>query len=128
MFQEQQSEFLEISHYKCEPIHDTSYLECTITAPNTSNASGAQKRKRVQDETLTHDVLSSINNHFKRSQIRDDRFDVFGNNVAMKLRDLPKYQRIICEKLINDALYAAEMGSLTATHTLMQSNITQSPS
>lgn len=46
------------------------------------------------------------------------RFVIFGKKLAMKLWDLPKQQRIICEKIINNTLCMPEMGSLTHNHKL----------
>ncbi|KAL4717009.1 hypothetical protein ACJJTC_001870 [Scirpophaga incertulas] len=42
----------------------------------------------------------------------EDRHDVFGRNVAHKLRNLPNDQRIFLEKIINNAIFEAEMGNL----------------
>lgn len=42
----------------------------------------------------------------------EDQFDIVGKNIATKLRALPKRQRIIAEKLINEALFEAEVGTL----------------
>lgn len=42
---------------------------------------------------------------------RDDEFDVFGRNVAAKLRKLAVQHRIYAEKKINDALFDAEMAT-----------------
>jgi len=66
--------------------------------------------------------LLSVKDHFKQPQIKDDRFDVFGKNVAMKLRDLSNSQRVLAEKLINDILFEAEMNNLTISHKLVQQN------
>lgn len=48
---------------------------------------------------------------FDNSQ-SEDQFDIVGRNVATKLRALPKRQRIIAEKLINETLFEAELGTL----------------
>lgn len=42
----------------------------------------------------------------------EDRFDVFGRLVAIKMRGLPHEQMILAEKLINDTLHEAELGML----------------
>ncbi|XP_065080120.1 uncharacterized protein LOC135702971 [Ochlerotatus camptorhynchus] len=42
----------------------------------------------------------------------EDRHDAFGHNIAFKLRALPDEQRIYVEKLINDAIFEAELGNL----------------
>lgn len=52
----------------------------------------------------------------KYSQDPGDSFDAFGKTVATKLRDLSNQQRIICEKIINDALDKAKLGELTSNH------------
>ncbi|KAG8305657.1 hypothetical protein J6590_065577 [Homalodisca vitripennis] len=53
---------------------------------------------------------------------REDRFDMFGKNVAAKLRSLPQEQRIYAEKEINDALFDAEVGALQQISTFNMSN------
>ncbi|PNF14480.1 hypothetical protein B7P43_G16424 [Cryptotermes secundus] len=37
----------------------------------------------------------------------------------MKLRDLPTQQRLLAERIINEALFEAEMGTLTTSHKLI---------
>lgn len=69
-----------------------------------------------EEELLKREVLQHVNEHFKQPKPPEDRFDVFGKNVAMKLRDLPRQQRVIAEKLINDALSEGEMNNLNMTH------------
>ncbi|KAG8267286.1 hypothetical protein J6590_054683 [Homalodisca vitripennis] len=50
---------------------------------------------------------------FKQSSVlKEDQFDVFGKHIAQKLRVLDNEQQIIAQKLINDALFEAELGSL----------------
>lgn len=54
-----------------------------------------------------------MNNHFKRpASAPEDRYDLLGRSIAMKLRSLDKRQRLIAEKIINDTLFDAEMGNL----------------
>jgi len=50
---------------------------------------------------------------------KEDLFEITGKNVASKLRILTKQQRIIAEKLINDVLYEAQLGSLTRNSRLI---------
>lgn len=57
-----------------------------------------------------------MRDHFKRPKMEEDRYDVIAKGFAMRLRELEKRQRIISEKLINDILFEAEMGSLTSNH------------
>lgn len=78
---------------------------------------------------MSNEVLQSVKEHFKRPILKDDRFDVFGKNVAMKLRDLQREQRLIAEKIINDTLFQAEMGRLTLPHQPQQFiHVTPTPS
>lgn len=76
------------------------------------------KRNLVQDEqaNLTKEILTTVNNHFKQPRVADDRFDIYGKNVAMKLRDLSSEQRRMAEKFMNDVLFEAEGGNLTMFH------------
>lgn len=46
-----------------------------------------------------------MQDHFKHPVQLDDRFDIFGENVVMKLRDLGKEQRILAENIMNEALF-----------------------
>ena len=43
---------------------------------------------------------------------QEDEHDIFGRNIAAKLRKLLQTQRIYAEKIINDALYEAELNNL----------------
>lgn len=61
-------------------------------------------------------MLLTVKEHFKKPRTTEDRFDVIGKTVSMKLRDVPKHQMLIAENLINDTLFQAEMGNLTLTH------------
>ncbi|XP_069695453.1 methyl-CpG-binding domain protein 1 isoform X3 [Periplaneta americana] len=61
--------------------------------------------------TLAEEVLLSIKDYFTYPQ-KEDRFDMFGKHVGMKLRGLPNNQRILAEKRINEILFSAEMGQL----------------
>lgn len=42
----------------------------------------------------------------------EDEFDIVGKNVAAKLRQIPRTQRIFAEKLINEVLFEAQLGTL----------------
>ncbi|XP_055626594.1 uncharacterized protein LOC129768757 [Toxorhynchites rutilus septentrionalis] len=68
------------------------------------------------DAPTPHQEMSPIGDLREAQLNREDRFDVFGKHLAMKLRDLSKQQRIIAEKLISEVLFEAEMDSLTVTH------------
>jgi hypothetical protein len=67
-------------------------------------------RKRKMSPSYT--VLSLISDRLQDLG-KEDVFEITGKNVASKLRTLTKEQRIIAEKLINDVLYEAQLGSLT---------------
>jgi hypothetical protein len=63
--------------------------------------------------------LETIEHHFKRPKTKEDRYDIFGKNVALKMRDISSHtQRLLAEKLINDALFMAEMGHLSVSHSV----------
>lgn len=48
----------------------------------------------------------------KLDVVKEDQHDIFAKNVAEKLRHLDPTMRIISEKLINEVLFEAQMGSL----------------
>ncbi|XP_050683952.1 uncharacterized protein LOC126978880, partial [Leptidea sinapis] len=74
------------------------------------------------NENLTTEVLQSVQNHLKRPAIVNDRFDIFGANVAAKLRDITKQQRILAEKVINETLFLTEMENFTISHQVTDSS------
>lgn len=45
----------------------------------------------------------------------ESEFDIIGKNVAKKLEKLPTQMQILAEKLINDVLFEAQMGTLSRT-------------
>ena len=63
-------------------------------------------------------VLSLVNDRLKGLG-KEDMIEITGKNVASKLRILTKEQRIMAEKLINDVLYEAQLGSLTRNSRLI---------
>ena len=58
-------------------------------------------------------MLLTLWDHFKSPAIQDDRCDLLGKPIAVKLRGLEKRQHLLAEKLINDVLFDGEMGALT---------------
>lgn len=69
--------------------------------------------KRNRNDDLSKDVLLSVRDHFKKPQTVEDRYDFFGKTVAIRLRGLENRKGLIAEKMINDILFEAEMGSLS---------------
>ncbi|CAB3247169.1 unnamed protein product [Arctia plantaginis] len=49
----------------------------------------------------------------QRLSQRDDEFDVFGKNVAAKLRSMTTQQKMLAEKLINDVVFNGQMEQLS---------------
>lgn len=98
----------------------------SITASTSSAHGSASKRnkehqtKRKNNEDLTKDVLQSVHDHFKRPTYQEDRYDIIGKMVALKLREFKnKQQQSLAEKIINETLFEAEMGNLTMSHRVM---------
>ncbi|RVE45129.1 hypothetical protein evm_010238 [Chilo suppressalis] len=80
------------------------------------NSARRPKPKRKNEDNLVNSVLQSVNDHFKRprDEVRkEDRHDIYCKSIASKLRDLPRQQRMLAEKLMNDVLFEAEWGNLT---------------
>ncbi|CAF4948083.1 unnamed protein product [Pieris macdunnoughi] len=94
----------------------------SITASTSSAHGSASKRqtKRKNNEDLTKDVLQSVQDHFKRPTYQEDRYDIIGKMIALKLREFKnKQQQLLAEKIINETLFEAEMGNLTMSHRVM---------
>lgn len=49
----------------------------------------------------------------QRLSQKDDEFDIFGKNVAIKLRIMTKEQKMLSEKLINDVIFYGQMQRLS---------------
>lgn len=64
-----------------------------------------------------------MRDHFKRPTVPEDGCDVFGKMVAIKLRDLPREQRLFAEKIITDTLFEAQFSNLTISHKLTSSTL-----
>lgn len=106
-----------------EPIE--SIDEQTVTTNISANNRPQSRPPKKKADSIVSDVLLSVQNHFKRPAIKEDRYDVFAKSVAIKMRELSKTQRLIAEKIINDTLFEAELGNLTFTHKLHNDNHTQ---
>ncbi|KAF5281638.1 hypothetical protein FQA39_LY17753 [Lamprigera yunnana] len=87
------------------PNHRTRPEKENLQAPLHPNI--GKKRK---SEELTNDVLVSVRDHFKKPPPQDDRYDLMGKSIALRIRALEKRQRLIVEKKINDIIFEAEMG------------------
>lgn len=79
-----------------------------------SEPNNHQDQVKKKNNELTTDVLLTVRDHFKRPPIQDDRYDLLGKTIAVRLRGLEKRQRLMADKLINDVLFEGEMGTLTS--------------
>nr|CAI5867244.1 unnamed protein product [Callosobruchus analis] len=111
LFQENENESVDSPSQESD---DSSSETVPCTSVQTSHPRPPRRKRNASDSMdLPNAVLQSVNEHFKRPPVKEDRFDIFGKNVAMILRELPKQQRLLAEKIINDTLFQAEMGTLT---------------
>lgn len=72
-----------------------------------------------------------MRDHFKRPvpiSAPEDRYDLLGRSIAIKLRSIEKRQRLMAEKIINDTLFDAEMGNLSTESFRSPRNFTFIPS
>lgn len=100
---------------------DEQYSELMVTSPAPHNPrlniSGpprrlcSGKREREVDNVITS--VGKRLTEMSETKMLEDRHDVFGRSLAHKLRILPNEQRIYLEKLINEAVFEAELGNLT---------------
>lgn len=87
---------------------------CAVSLPPYSRPNSA-KKKKVED--LTTGVLVSVRDHFQKPSHQDDRYDIMGKSIAMRIRALEKRQALIVEKRINDILFEAEMSTFDVPNT-----------
>ncbi|XP_054259939.1 uncharacterized protein LOC128994012 [Macrosteles quadrilineatus] len=101
-------------------VHDIESTALPASSNSNVNRSKVSSRPKPADNvTLTHEVLTTVQNHFKTPKNPDDRFDAFGKTIALKLRELPNDQRRWAEKFINDVLFEAEGGNLGSNFALV---------
>ena len=87
---------------ECQPTNDQSFEQQEwMEQP-------VLLKKRRSEEIDSNEMLRVPHN----SMIAEDEFDAIGRNVAAKLRHMRLDQRIIAEKLLNDILFEAQLGSL----------------
>lgn len=85
----------------------TSLVQNVNVIPPRRGYTNANKRQREVDS-----MLAKIGQKLCEERIDDDH-NVFGLNVANKLRTLPNDQRIYLEKVISEAICEAELGNLS---------------
>lgn len=83
------------------------------------------KKKKIED--LTTGVLVSVRDHFQKPPRQDDRYDILGKSIAMRIRALDKRQGLIVEKRINDLLFEAEMGMFDVPGSYNYESLTNTP-
>jgi hypothetical protein len=102
-------------------VRSRSFNSLTPSSPSidvTSNCIATPKTfSRKRKISPSYAVLSLVNDRLQK--LRKDMFEITGKNVASKLRILTKEQRIIAEKLINNVLYEAQLGTLARNSRLI---------
>ncbi|KAL7634867.1 UNVERIFIED_CONTAM: hypothetical protein RMT77_015244 [Armadillidium vulgare] len=103
----------------CSSIHSTVETPVAVydekVVPPTSVSSNVQapkKNARVNPLEKT-EIFMGLGRELLSYVKQDDPQDIYGKHIANKLRALQGYQRTLAEKLINDVLFEAEMGTLT---------------
>ena len=69
------------------------------------------RRRNNKREREIDSIITSVGKRLTEARTEDSH-DIFGRNIANKLRNLPNDQRIYLEKIINDAVFEAELGNL----------------
>ena len=85
---------------------------CSETSSNVS-----RKRRRAQsrfnrEQDKSDEILSIVGQKLQDSRNQDE-YDIIGKNVAEKLRKIEPMMKIYAEKLINDVLFEAQLGTLS---------------
>lgn len=69
-------------------------------------------KKRTNEEFSDGVLVKVRRDPFKKPPAQDDRYDLFGKSIALRMRYMDKRQCLLVEKRINDVLYEAEMSVL----------------
>jgi hypothetical protein len=102
---------LEQSVGECQPIQPPAHgisispEQDSIRSPTPNKQPQSRPRKRMASDKYDT-VLQTIDDHFKKPKLKDDRHDIFGKKVTMKLRDLTNNtQRLLAEKIMRHCLW-----------------------
>lgn len=87
-------------------------------------------QKRTRNDDNVDELINNVGNCItKISHSKPlDNHDIFGQNVAHKLRNMTNEQRIYTEKLINDAIFEGELGTLNRNCYIFKPPTTNIPS
>nr|CAI5857329.1 unnamed protein product [Callosobruchus analis] len=92
---------------------------------SSSPTSNETKHKRkIQAEDALSRILDRLDAQ-KPPPVHRKRYEAFGEHIAEKLRSLPDNMAIHCQKLINDAVYMAELGRLDTDSHIVTINTDQ---
>ncbi|XP_071053516.1 uncharacterized protein [Onthophagus taurus] len=72
--------------------------------------SSAKRRRNAKENDNTESLITLVTEKLKKTE--EDEFDIIGKNVAEKLRKLPTNIKLFSEKIINDCLFEAQLGTL----------------
>lgn len=97
-----------------------------VTSPTLKRAIPANTgKKRKGGSDSTDQLVGLTTDYFKRPETEED---ILAKGWAMKLKKLAPDQRRFAEKIINDMLFEAEMGTLTREGELCRMYPNWSPS
>lgn len=106
----------------------TSILSTNENITTTPVLKEKRKKYTTKAEEQNDEVLSIVSERLRTCQKPDDKFSIFAQNVAAKLRGLPTRTRLFTEKLINDLLFEAEMEHINSETKIVTSLIRPSQS
>lgn len=94
-----------------------------IKKNNESERSSTYRNKSKRKIDMCEQISENVNKKLQNDS--SDEFDIIGQNIAHKLRKLPKDVKLITEKMINDVLFEAEIGNINMATKL---SLNQAPS
>nr|CAH7755426.1 unnamed protein product [Callosobruchus chinensis] len=103
---------------------DNTVITSDIITPKTSRPASAPlptvSKKKKQDRS--DEVLEVIAESLQSKAAVVGRYDAYGKHIGQELEELPPQMAIHCKRLINEVIYQAQAGALTA-----QSKIVSEP-
>lgn len=109
-----------------DDIIDSTHSESSEASSATTSSNKAPrgfKRPPQKADLVLEKIAKKMDELVQIPQNPKKPYDAFGEHIAEKLRSLPQLMIPICEKLINDAIFLAEIEQLNYTSKLVTENV-----
>ncbi|XP_069675786.1 uncharacterized protein [Periplaneta americana] len=92
--------------------------ERLATSTSAQPSTTSKKKRRDRCEKVLDIIADCLQSNTPASSETAGRYASYGKHIAQELQELPPNMAIYCKKIINDAIYHAQLGNLTANCTI----------